>query len=334
MRWSSRHPRPFTRPTAADPAIAVIRLPHISNFTDFDPLAKLPAAGWSICSSPRTCAVSAPSSCPVRRAPAATWQWLAATGWRTDLLRYAAAGGHLLGICGGYQMLGTRVRDPTASKAARRHRRPGPAAGGNRAQGAQDHHPAPIFPGTGLPAGATRSTWARPIRRRGLSLVTVQRRNGQACADTDGCTSRGRPGDRHLHARPVRHPGHHPALARRHRPRRGPVDRLHGPAARDQAYEQLAEHAPAISTSRRSRPCCRSACGRGCDDPGTWGQRLRLAEQVGCRPEEIIDMSSNINPLGALPGLIDHLAASRPHPGAARGRRPGGDPGHRRPARG
>jgi threonine-phosphate decarboxylase len=40
---------------------------------------------------------------------------------------------------------------------------------------------------------------------------------------------------------------------------------------------------------------------------GHGGNIFAVAQQVGCRPEEIIDMSSNINPLGALPGLIDHL---------------------------
>jgi len=40
---------------------------------------------------------------------------------------------------------------------------------------------------------------------------------------------------------------------------------------------------------------------------GHGGNIFGLAEQLGCRPEEIVDMSSNINPLGTLPGLIDHL---------------------------
>ena len=40
---------------------------------------------------------------------------------------------------------------------------------------------------------------------------------------------------------------------------------------------------------------------------GHGGNVFAVAQQLGCRPEEIIDMSSNINPLGALPGLIDHL---------------------------
>ena len=40
---------------------------------------------------------------------------------------------------------------------------------------------------------------------------------------------------------------------------------------------------------------------------GHGGNVVGLAAQLGCRPEDITDMSSNINPLGALPGLIDHL---------------------------
>lgn len=40
---------------------------------------------------------------------------------------------------------------------------------------------------------------------------------------------------------------------------------------------------------------------------GHGGNVVGLAEQLGCRPEDIVDMSSNINPLGALPGLIEHL---------------------------
>jgi len=40
---------------------------------------------------------------------------------------------------------------------------------------------------------------------------------------------------------------------------------------------------------------------------GHGGNVVALAEQLGCRVEAIIDMSSNINPLGTMPGLIEHL---------------------------
>ena len=40
---------------------------------------------------------------------------------------------------------------------------------------------------------------------------------------------------------------------------------------------------------------------------GHGGNRIELARRLGCPPQEIIDMSSNINPLGPPPGLIDYL---------------------------
>ncbi|MBM9537713.1 aminotransferase class I/II-fold pyridoxal phosphate-dependent enzyme [Desulfobulbus alkaliphilus] len=40
---------------------------------------------------------------------------------------------------------------------------------------------------------------------------------------------------------------------------------------------------------------------------GHGGNIFAVAEQLGCRPEEIVDLSSNINPLGTLPGLLEHL---------------------------
>ncbi len=40
---------------------------------------------------------------------------------------------------------------------------------------------------------------------------------------------------------------------------------------------------------------------------GHGGNIYRLAEQLGCRPDQIIDMSSNVNPLGPMPRLLEHL---------------------------
>jgi len=44
---------------------------------------------------------------------------------------------------------------------------------------------------------------------------------------------------------------------------------------------------------------------------GHGGNIAALAAELGCRPDEITDMSSNINPLGSVPGLIDHLRERR-----------------------
>lgn len=43
---------------------------------------------------------------------------------------------------------------------------------------------------------------------------------------------------------------------------------------------------------------------------GHGGNIFRVSQQLGCRPTDIIDMSSNVNPLGPMPQLIDHLKES------------------------
>jgi threonine-phosphate decarboxylase len=45
---------------------------------------------------------------------------------------------------------------------------------------------------------------------------------------------------------------------------------------------------------------------------GHGGNIYQLAQRLGCRPSDISDMSANVNPLGPMPELIDHLKASLP----------------------
>ena len=77
----------------------------------------------------------------------------------------------------------------------------------------------------------------------GRALVTVQSRNGQPCEDSDGCISEnGRVIGTYMHGL-----FDAPAITQHWLTGIGlgaiAVDQRHGPAARDQAYEQLAEHA-------------------------------------------------------------------------------------------
>jgi len=94
------------------PTIAVIHLPHISNFTDFDPLSNLKGLDVYFIEKPRDLtdfkAVILPGSKNTR------WDlhWLQKSGWAKFIKDYALAGGHILGICGGYQMMGHFVHDP------------------------------------------------------------------------------------------------------------------------------------------------------------------------------------------------------------------------------
>ncbi|MCF8026803.1 MAG: cobyric acid synthase [Desulfobacteraceae bacterium] len=94
------------------PAAAVVRLPRISNFTDFDPLDAADGLSVHFMDQPRDlsrfCAVILPGTKNTR----ADLQWLHKSGWAQAIRAYHQNGGHVLGICGGYQMLGKSVNDP------------------------------------------------------------------------------------------------------------------------------------------------------------------------------------------------------------------------------
>lgn len=92
--------------------IAVLRLPHISNSTDFDALEGLEGVELHFLYRPRELGaydlVILPGTKNVRHDLA----WLHQVGWATRIEKYEAAGGRLGGICGGYQMMGESLSDP------------------------------------------------------------------------------------------------------------------------------------------------------------------------------------------------------------------------------
>ncbi len=100
------------RPVKNKINIASVRLPHISNFTDAAPLPRHPSVNFTWLHRPAPLdgvdLLILPGSKNVR----ADLRWLAESGWRGAILDYAKRGGRIIGICGGYQMLGTGVDDP------------------------------------------------------------------------------------------------------------------------------------------------------------------------------------------------------------------------------
>lgn len=92
--------------------IAVLRLPYISNFTDFSPLDYDSQVNLHYLSLPRSLdgyqIVILPGTKNVRN----DMVWLNRTGWSSHLHHYVRQGGELAGICGGYQMLGRKIHDP------------------------------------------------------------------------------------------------------------------------------------------------------------------------------------------------------------------------------
>ena len=98
--------------------IAVIRLPRISNFTDFAPFERY--ANVSLRYVERVADLHSPDMIliPGTKSTIADLKWLRESGLEAAILKAASAGTPIFGICGGYQMLGRSVSDPEQVEAA------------------------------------------------------------------------------------------------------------------------------------------------------------------------------------------------------------------------
>ena len=92
--------------------IAVVRLPFISNFTDLDAFAEEPDVGVRFVTRPEELEGAAAIVLPGTKSTIADLAWLRRTGLAAGVQSAAAAGTAVIGICGGYQMLGRRIFDP------------------------------------------------------------------------------------------------------------------------------------------------------------------------------------------------------------------------------
>jgi adenosylcobyric acid synthase len=97
--------------------VAVVRLPHISNFTDTDPLAAEPGVLVRFVTSPPEIADADLVILPGSRATVADLAWLRERGLAAAVTARVARGGPVLGICGGFQMLASEIRDDVESGA-------------------------------------------------------------------------------------------------------------------------------------------------------------------------------------------------------------------------
>ena len=92
--------------------VAVVRLPRISNFTDVDALGLEPGLDVVFASGPRAVSDADLVVLPGTRATLADLAWLRDRGLDHAIRAHALAGRPVLGICGGFQMLGRAVADP------------------------------------------------------------------------------------------------------------------------------------------------------------------------------------------------------------------------------
>ena len=100
------------RSTGALVDIAVVRLPKVSNFTDFIALDAIEGVGVRYVGRPSDMGEPDLIVLPGTKNTIADLKWLRESGVETVLLKRAAAGTPVVGICGGYQMLGEEVSDP------------------------------------------------------------------------------------------------------------------------------------------------------------------------------------------------------------------------------
>ncbi len=92
--------------------VAVIRLPRLSNFTDFNALDRHPAFGVRYVESARTLGRPDLVILPGSKNTMADLAWLRQNGLEAAVKKLAATGKPVIGICGGYQMLGLCLEDP------------------------------------------------------------------------------------------------------------------------------------------------------------------------------------------------------------------------------
>ena len=91
---------------------AVVRLPRISNFTDFTPLEEHPQIGVRYVDAPGKLGQPDLVILPGTKSTMDDLLWLRQCGLEAAILKLAASGTPVLGVCGGYQMLGEAIHDP------------------------------------------------------------------------------------------------------------------------------------------------------------------------------------------------------------------------------
>lgn len=172
-RWSASGSGPVLR-------IAVVRFPRTSNATDVDALAAEPGVEVRVTDDPAVCRDADLLVLPGSRATVSDLAWLRDRGLAEVVLERAGAGRPILGICGGYQMLGRTIADDVESGAGevaglgvldaatvfgadKVLGRPTSTWRGLRVEGYEIHHgvvtAAPTFPGGTQQGAAIGTLW-------------------------------------------------------------------------------------------------------------------------------------------------------------------------------
>jgi adenosylcobyric acid synthase len=107
------------RPRKEDIDIAIIRLPRIANFDDFDALRAEPGIRVRYVSTASALGQRRAIILPGTKSTVADLAWVHEQGFAEVIRQAAARGTAVVGICGGYQMLGRSIRDPERVESSR-----------------------------------------------------------------------------------------------------------------------------------------------------------------------------------------------------------------------
>lgn len=99
--------------------VAIVRLPHISNFTDFMPLEQHPLLGVRYVQAARELGMPDLTILPGTKNTVNDLLWLRQCGLETAVQKLARRGMPVLGVCGGYQMLGGMLDDSAGTESGR-----------------------------------------------------------------------------------------------------------------------------------------------------------------------------------------------------------------------
>lgn len=99
--------------------IAVLVLPRIANFDDFDSLKSEMGVRIRYISSVAELGFPQAVIIPGTKSTLADLEWMRATGLADAILQYALNGGNVVGICGGYQIIGEKIEDPLQVESSR-----------------------------------------------------------------------------------------------------------------------------------------------------------------------------------------------------------------------
>lgn len=171
------------------PAIGVVRLPHISNFTDFHALAAIENIEFTFVDNPKDIFAFKAIILPGSKNTREDMEWFRSMGWENAIQKFIQKKGQVLGICGGYQMLGDSIEDPEGLEG-----NPGKTKGlgllpVKTILQASKTTTLSTFEWDGIGGQGYEIHMGCTERLSGSGFFKITSRNRRVCNDLDGCVS-------------------------------------------------------------------------------------------------------------------------------------------------